>query len=140
MCIFYTFSSDTLVICTSMKYVFMSKLLSKEKIYFNWHKSKDTSYIEYQMENSTNVFFFLSVQIASGQKRNNKDFLYVNRKQLWRNKMNTMSWENANKNRMKAKPIMVTVVWLKHVLNFPVSSYKPRYYQEIIKISMFLVK
>ena len=28
---------------------------------------------EYQMENSTNVFFFLSVQIASGQKRNNKE-------------------------------------------------------------------
>ena len=28
---------------------------------------------EYQMENSTSVFFFLSVQIASGQKRNNKE-------------------------------------------------------------------
>lgn len=53
MRIFYKFSSDTLFICISMKYAYMSKLLSKEKIYFNWHKSKDTSYAEYQMENSS---------------------------------------------------------------------------------------
>lgn len=32
--------------------------------------------------------------------------------------------ENANKSRMKPEPIIDTVVWLKHALNFSVSSYK----------------
>ena len=71
MCIFYTCSSDTLVICTSMKCVFMSKLLSKEKIYFNWHKSKDTSYVEYQMENSSGQSAVFQSKVNENQR---KDF------------------------------------------------------------------
>ena len=51
---FLNFSlNDTWFINISIKYVYMSKLLSKEKLYFNWHKSRDTSYGEHLMENSS---------------------------------------------------------------------------------------
>lgn len=35
-----------------------------------------------------------------------------------------MSWKNANKNIMKKKPIVNTVVWLRHALHSLVFSYK----------------
>lgn len=51
---FLNFSlNDTWFINISIKYVYMSKLLSKEKLYFNWHKSRDTSCGEHLMENSS---------------------------------------------------------------------------------------
>ena len=62
-------------------YIQLSSSMSKRTI-FRFIPS-----FEYQTENSTNVFFFLSVQIACGEKRNNEE-KYMSCKKMLKQKQN----------------------------------------------------
>lgn len=54
--------------------------------------------------------------------------------------MTDMSWKNANKNIMKTKPTIDTVVSLQEALNSPFLSYKNQRLSENEKESHFLSK